>query len=125
MADKNELIEQIVGRYDREIGMLIPMMQDLQAECGYLPAEHLHCLGRRLNVPLSRLYADTGTAPVSVEEALRASDLFARYYHHAAPFHPEALHGPWRRCARTDPRCAAQIDAVLAMGLAPPRLSQR
>jgi len=57
MADENELIEQIVGRYDREVGMLIPMMQDLQAECGYLPAEHLHCLGRRLNVPLSRLYA--------------------------------------------------------------------
>jgi len=57
MADKNELIEQIVGRYDREVGMLIPMMQDLQAECGYLPTEHLHCLGRRLNVPLSRLYA--------------------------------------------------------------------
>ncbi len=57
MADKNELIEQIVGRYDREVGMLIPMMQDLQAECGYLPAEQLHCLGKRLDVPLSRLYA--------------------------------------------------------------------
>ena len=57
MADKNELIEQIVSRYNREVGMLIPMMQDLQAECGYLPADQLHCLGERLDVPLSRLYA--------------------------------------------------------------------
>ncbi len=57
MTEKNKLIEQIVGRYDGEVGMLIPMMQDLQAECGYLPAEHVRCLSKRLGVPLSRLYA--------------------------------------------------------------------
>jgi len=57
MTQKNELIDAIVDRYDAEAGMLIPMMQDLQAECGYLPAEQLHRLGKRLNVPLSRLYA--------------------------------------------------------------------
>jgi len=57
MAGKNKLIEQIVDRYDEEVGMLIPMMQDLQAESGYLPADELRCLGKRLKVPLSRLYA--------------------------------------------------------------------
>jgi len=57
MADEDELIEQIISRYDGEVGMLIPMMQDLQAECGYLPVEHLRCLAGRLNVPLSRIYA--------------------------------------------------------------------
>ena len=57
MADKDKLIEQIISRYDGEVGMLIPMMQDLQAECGYLPVEHLRCLAGRLNVPLSRIYA--------------------------------------------------------------------
>ena len=57
MAEANELIEQIVDRYEGEVGMLIPMMQDLQAECGYLPIERLQCLGKRLNVPASRLYA--------------------------------------------------------------------
>ena len=57
MAEENKLIEQIVDRYDEEVGMLIPMMQDLQAECGYLPAEHLRSLAKRLNAPLSRLYA--------------------------------------------------------------------
>jgi NADH:ubiquinone oxidoreductase subunit E len=57
MNQKNELIEQIVDGYQAEVGMLIPMMQDIQAECGYLPAEHLRALSKRLNVPLSRLYA--------------------------------------------------------------------
>ena len=57
MTQKNELIEQIIDGYEAEVGMLIPMMQDIQAECGYLPAEHLRSLSKHLNVPLSRLYA--------------------------------------------------------------------
>jgi len=54
---ENELIENIVARYDGEVGMLIPMMQDLQSECGYLPANHLRLLAARLGVPVSRLFA--------------------------------------------------------------------
>lgn len=57
MAQENKIIEQIVDRYDGDDGMLIPMMQDLQAEFGYLPAEHLRRLSKQLKVPLSRLYA--------------------------------------------------------------------
>ena len=57
MVDENKLIEQIVNRYESEVGMLIPMMQDVQAECGYLPKEHLRSLSKRLGVPLSRIYA--------------------------------------------------------------------
>lgn len=57
MPKDRELIEQIVKRYDGDTGMLIPMMQDLQSECGYLPVEHLRYLGGRLKVPMSRLYA--------------------------------------------------------------------
>jgi len=57
MPEDSEIIEQIVDRYDGDDGMLIPMMQDLQAESGYLPADQLRCLGRRLRLPLSRLYA--------------------------------------------------------------------
>jgi len=57
MAQEDNLIEQIVKRYDGDTGMLIPMMQDLQSECGYLPVEHLRYLGGRLKVPISRLYA--------------------------------------------------------------------
>ena len=57
MAQEDNLIEQIVDRYDGDSGMLIPMMQDLQSECGYLPVEQLRYLGGRLKVPMSRLYA--------------------------------------------------------------------
>ena len=56
MPDENA-VEEIVRRYDGEIGMLIPMMQDLQAACGYLPVEQLRRMADRLEVPLSRLYA--------------------------------------------------------------------
>jgi len=52
-----KIVEEIVRRYDGEIGMLIPMMQDLQAACGYLPVDQLKRLAERLEVPLSRLYA--------------------------------------------------------------------
>ncbi len=54
---RDELIEQIVDRYDGETGMLIPMMQDLQAECGHLPPDRLRILAKRLDLPVSRLYS--------------------------------------------------------------------
>jgi len=57
MTDEESLIDTIVRRYGGEVGMLIPMMQDLQAERGYLPADELRRLARRLEVPLSRVYA--------------------------------------------------------------------
>jgi NADH-quinone oxidoreductase subunit E len=51
-----EMVRQIIERYDGEAGMLIPMMQDLQAEYGYLPAEDLRALAANLEVPLTRVY---------------------------------------------------------------------
>ncbi len=57
MIAEKELIEKLVDRYNGEVGMLIPMMQDLQAECGYLPADQLRRLAKRVDVPLSRVYA--------------------------------------------------------------------
>ena len=52
----NEITEEVIGRYEGDIGMLISMMQDLQAEYGYLPAEQLRFMSRRLKVPLTRIY---------------------------------------------------------------------
>ena len=57
MTSEEELVDQIVRRYDGDMGMLIPMMQDLQADCGYLPMGQLRRLAKRLDVPLSRLYS--------------------------------------------------------------------
>ena len=52
----NEIIEKIIDRYARDAGMLIPMMQDLQAEHGYLPADELRSLSKQLEVPLTRIF---------------------------------------------------------------------
>ncbi len=49
-------VETIVDDYEKDDGMLIPMMQDLQAEHGYLPADELRNLARILEIPLSRIY---------------------------------------------------------------------
>lgn len=57
MTGKDKLTREIVARYDGDVGMLIPMMQDLQTECGYLPAEELRRLSKLLGVPLTRIYA--------------------------------------------------------------------
>lgn len=57
MTKESELIDQIVDRYDADTGMLIPILQDLQADCGYLPLEYLCCLADRLDIPMSRIYA--------------------------------------------------------------------
>jgi NADH-quinone oxidoreductase subunit E len=51
-----EAVTQIIGRYENDPGMLIPMMQDLQAEYGYLPAEELRKLAAELGIPLTRVY---------------------------------------------------------------------
>lgn len=50
-------IDEIVDRYGRDPGMLIPMMQDVQAACGYLPRGQLEELSGKLAVPLVRLYS--------------------------------------------------------------------
>ena len=51
-----ELVVQIIDRYEGDAGMLIPMMQDLQAEYGYLPAEQLRVMAAGLDIPLTRVY---------------------------------------------------------------------
>jgi NADH-quinone oxidoreductase subunit E len=53
---KEDFLLEVVRRYEADPGMLIPMMQDLQAEYGYLPPEELKALAKELGVPLSRVY---------------------------------------------------------------------
>jgi len=56
MKEEDKVITTIVKRYDADTGMLIPMLQDLQEEYGYLPAEQLRRLSKQLAVPLTRIY---------------------------------------------------------------------
>jgi NADH-quinone oxidoreductase subunit E len=53
---KESILLEVVRRYEADPGMLIPMMQDLQAEYGYLPPQELKALAAELGVPLSRVY---------------------------------------------------------------------
>ena len=53
---KEGFVLEVVQRYESDPGMLIPMMQDLQAEYGYLPQEELKRLSAELGVPLARVY---------------------------------------------------------------------
>jgi len=50
-------VSTIIERYAGDAGMLIPMMQDIQAECDYLPQAELKELSGRLCVPLARIYS--------------------------------------------------------------------
>jgi NADH:ubiquinone oxidoreductase subunit E len=54
---EDKTVEEIIARYGGDDGMLIPMMQDLQAAYGYLPAAALRRLAKQLEIPLSRVYA--------------------------------------------------------------------
>jgi NADH-quinone oxidoreductase subunit E len=58
MADSETAdIAGIIDHYEGDPGMLIPMMQDVQTQCGYLPQSELRELSRRLAVPLARVYS--------------------------------------------------------------------
>ncbi len=53
---KEGFVGELIARYEGDEGMLIPMMQDLQAQYGYLPPEELRRLSKELGVPLTRVY---------------------------------------------------------------------
>ncbi len=55
MSDK--LIKSIIEHYEKDSGMLIPMLQDIQTEFGYLPADNLRELSEKLDIPLMRIYS--------------------------------------------------------------------
>jgi NADH-quinone oxidoreductase subunit E len=58
MAETTEAdVAGIIRRYSGDPDMLIPMMQDVQAECGYLPQRELKELAGRLAVPLAQVYS--------------------------------------------------------------------
>jgi len=49
-------VANAIQRYGGGVGFLIPILQDIQREYGYLPQPQLKELSRRLGVPLSRVY---------------------------------------------------------------------
>ncbi|GAB4338755.1 MAG: NADH-quinone oxidoreductase subunit NuoE [Calditrichia bacterium] len=50
-------VKQIYEKYPTEDpSVIIPLLQDIQAEYGYLPEEELHRVARHTRVPVSRVY---------------------------------------------------------------------
>ena len=56
MEDQTACVEAGIKRYGGSVGFLIPILQDIQRECGYLPFPALKELSKRLGVPMSRIY---------------------------------------------------------------------
>ena len=52
-----QFIQGLCERYNGKKGMLIPIMQDIQEEYGFLPIERLKELSLNLKVPLSHIYS--------------------------------------------------------------------
>ena len=52
-----QTVERIVSKYRRDVGMLVSILQDIQAEYNYLPREALEEVSRCLNVALSQVYS--------------------------------------------------------------------
>lgn len=50
-------VERIVNRYRRDVGMMVSILQDIQAEYNYLPREALEEVSRCLGVAVSQVYS--------------------------------------------------------------------
>jgi len=56
MTDIKNFIDSIIMKYDKDSGMLIPMMQDIQQARGFLPPDYLRTLSSELSIPLSQIF---------------------------------------------------------------------
>ncbi len=52
-----ERVESVLNDHQRDQGMLVSILQDIQAEYSYLPREALEKVSKGLDVPLSQVYS--------------------------------------------------------------------
>ena len=52
-----EIVGQVLQKHQRDKSLLVDILQDIQAETGYLPREVLEETSHALDVPLSRVYS--------------------------------------------------------------------
>jgi len=50
-------VETVLNKYQQDKGMLVSILQDIQAEYNYLPQEALRQVSETLDVPLTRVYS--------------------------------------------------------------------
>lgn len=54
--DLLEVVDRVAARHQGEPGGLIPVLQEVQIETGYLPTEVLERIGERVGVPSARVF---------------------------------------------------------------------
>lgn len=52
-----EIVDSILDSYQRDKSLLVSILQDLQAECNYLPKEGLSRVSEGLAIPFSQVYS--------------------------------------------------------------------
>jgi NADH-quinone oxidoreductase subunit E len=57
VKELKEKVGQVLQKYQHDKSMLVDILQDIQAENGYLPREALEEAGHSLGVPMSRVYS--------------------------------------------------------------------
>jgi len=57
LAVELQQVNSILDRYESRRGLLVPILQDIQALFNYLPREALDAVARRRNIPLSQVYS--------------------------------------------------------------------
>jgi NADH-quinone oxidoreductase subunit E len=50
-------ISSILGSYERDPGMLVAILQDIQADYNYLPKESLNQISEGLGIPMTQVYS--------------------------------------------------------------------
>ncbi len=87
-----EQLEAILGRYDLDPWDLMPILHEIQAECGYLPKEALKEVAHRLSIPFTRVfsvatfYKGFTLAPISKKERTLGNP--GTQFYSLARFHP-------------------------------------
>jgi NADH-quinone oxidoreductase subunit E len=96
-----DTIDRIIDEYDGEDGILIQVLQDVQAEYNWLPKEALERVCERLGIPLTQAY--------SVASFYKAFSLVPRGRHIANVCMGTACH------VRGAPRVFEKVEQVLGI----------
>ncbi len=52
-----EIVKQVLKKHQKDKALLVDILQDIQAELGYLPKDALQATAKGLEVPASRVYS--------------------------------------------------------------------
>ena len=57
VKELQEKVNKVLKKHDNDKSLLVDILQDIQAEIGYLPKDAMVETGKQLGVPISRIYS--------------------------------------------------------------------